>query len=45
MVLMFKAKNGLSAKYSVIYFQYGGVCLHFTPASFNTVCGKSNLDT
>ena len=40
MVLMFNVKNGLSPKYSVSQFQYGGVCLHFTRASFNTVCNK-----
>ena len=25
------------------HFQYGGVCLHFTRANFNTVLGKSNF--
>ena len=28
---------------SIRHFQYGGVCLHFTRASFNTVFGKSNF--
>ena len=45
MVLMFNVKNGLSPKYSISHFQYGSVCVHFTRANFNTVSGKSNLDT
>ena len=28
---------------SIRHFQYGGVCLHFTGASFNTVFSKSNF--
>ena len=28
---------------SIRQFQYGGVCLHFTRASFNTAFGKSNF--
>ena len=28
---------------SIRYFQHGGVCLHFTRASFNTVFSKSNF--
>ena len=28
---------------SILHFQYGGVCLHFMRASFNTVFGKSNF--
>ena len=43
MVLMFNVKNGPSPKYSIRHFQYGGVWLHFTRASFNTVYGKSNF--
>ena len=31
-----------SGDISIRHFQYGGVCLHFTRASFNTVFGKSN---
>ena len=32
-----------SGDISICHFQYGGDCLHFTRASFNTVCGKSNF--
>ena len=32
-----------SGDISILHFQYGGVCLHFTRASFNTVFGKSNF--
>ena len=28
---------------SIRHFQYGGVCLHFARASFNTVLGSSNF--
>ena len=28
---------------SIRHFQYGGICLHFTGASFNTVFSKSNF--
>ena len=28
---------------SIRHFQYGGVCLHFPRASFNTVLGNSNF--
>ena len=28
---------------SIRHFQYGGVCLHFARASFNTVFNKSNF--
>ena len=35
--------NVQSGDMSIRHFQYGGDCLHFTRASFNTVCGKSNF--
>ena len=32
-----------SGDISIRHFQYGGVCLHFPRASFNTVLGNSNF--
>ena len=36
-------KHIQSRDISIHHFQYGGVCLHFTCDSFNTVFGKSNF--
>ena len=39
-----KTKQNIQSRdRSIRHFQYGGVCLHFTRASFNTVFSKSNF--